>query len=139
MISTLAGVTGITVTFTSGNATAPICSTEPYIIQFEFTQQFGPQPPLVPFANAGRFTLSTISVTLPYQHPLCIPSQPTHSIHPPNSHSQHTLSTHPVNPPYQPLPLNPPTQPTLSTYPINTPSHRSLIPLDGNFSHDPGW
>ena len=46
-------MTGITVTFTSGNATGPICSTEPYIIQFEFTQQFGPQPPLVPFANAA--------------------------------------------------------------------------------------
>lgn len=45
------GITGIKVTYTLGNITAPICSTEPQVITIEFTDQFGPQPPLVPQAN----------------------------------------------------------------------------------------
>ena len=50
-------------------------------------------------------------------------TQHTLSTHPLNPTSQYTLSTQPPNTPSQPIlsthPLNPPSQPTLSTHPLN--------------------
>jgi len=47
------GITGIKVTYTLGNATSPVCSSQPQVVTIEFTDQFGPQPPLVPMANSA--------------------------------------------------------------------------------------
>ena len=47
------GITGIKVTYTLGNATSPVCSSQPQVVTIEFTEQFGPQPPLVPMADSA--------------------------------------------------------------------------------------
>jgi hypothetical protein len=42
---------GIKVTFTSG-ALTPVCAAIPQVVLVEFTYQFGPQPPLLPFLDS---------------------------------------------------------------------------------------
>eukprot|EP00596_Hydrurales_sp_CCMP1899_P008395 CAMPEP_0119044726 /NCGR_PEP_ID=MMETSP1177-20130426/33973_1 /TAXON_ID=2985 /ORGANISM="Ochromonas sp, Strain CCMP1899" /LENGTH=632 /DNA_ID=CAMNT_0007015301 /DNA_START=493 /DNA_END=2391 /DNA_ORIENTATION=+ len=47
---TIPAITGIKVTFTQGENT-PICAAIPQVIIVEFTENFGPQPPLLPFLD----------------------------------------------------------------------------------------
>ena len=65
----------------------------------------------------------TLSIHTLSTHPLTPPFHPTLSTHPINTSYQRTLSTHPINAPSQHTlsthPLTPPFQPTLSTHPIN--------------------
>ena len=68
-------------------------------------------------------------------HPIAKPpTQPTLSTHPlnlPYQPSQPTLSTHLINPPYQPtLSTHPPYQPTPTTHPLNPPSQPTLLTLN---------
>ena len=64
-------------------------------------------------------------------HPLNTPYQHIISIYPINTPYQHTRSTHPLNTPAQhtlsPHPLNTPSHHTLSTHPLNTPYHHTLF------------
>ena len=74
-----------------------------------------------------QYVLPTYLIDTPNQPNISY--QPTVSIHPINTHHQHTL-THPIKTPYQPTPstypINTPYQPTPSTYPINTPCRYTL-------------